>query len=239
MENKKEYKIKIEQDEYNDDPRKEFDHTASMYCLHNGYDLGDEHSYDVDSLQARIKEIVSGGGAALPLYVYEHSGITMNTSGFSCEWDSGQVGYICISAEKIKEHFIVKRISKKTRDLAIELLNSEVTEYDQYLTGDVWNFSIENNDGEIIDSCCGFYGYKYCEEEANEVLKHVIKEAKKEEEQKQILDNKIKKEEIHITVSIRANESRLTGEIDFQNADNACKWINENFIKEAKKFVGE
>ena len=40
----------------------------------------------------------SGGTAELnsvaivqPLYLYDHGGITMNTTGFSCSWDSGQV----------------------------------------------------------------------------------------------------------------------------------------------------
>ena len=38
------------------------------------------------------------GMVILPLYLYDHSGITMNTCGFSCPWDSGQVGWIYASA---------------------------------------------------------------------------------------------------------------------------------------------
>jgi len=30
----------------------------------------------------------------LPLYLYDHGGITMSTGAFSCPWDSGQVGWI-------------------------------------------------------------------------------------------------------------------------------------------------
>ena len=33
----------------------------------------------------------------LPLYLYDHSGITMSTGPFSCPWDSGQVGWIYAS----------------------------------------------------------------------------------------------------------------------------------------------
>lgn len=36
----------------------------------------------------------------LPLYLYDHSGITMSTSVFSCPWDSGQVGWIYASKQK-------------------------------------------------------------------------------------------------------------------------------------------
>ncbi len=33
----------------------------------------------------------------LPLFLYDHSGITMSTGPFSCPWDSGQVGWIYAS----------------------------------------------------------------------------------------------------------------------------------------------
>lgn len=36
----------------------------------------------------------------LPLFLYDHSGITMSTSVFSCPWDSGQVGWIYASKQK-------------------------------------------------------------------------------------------------------------------------------------------
>lgn len=35
----------------------------------------------------------------LPLYLYDHSGITMSTTSFNDRWDSGQVGYIYASRE--------------------------------------------------------------------------------------------------------------------------------------------
>ena len=49
----------------------------------------------------------------LPVYMYDHSGITINTTGFSCPWDSGMVGIIYVSKEKIREKFNIKRISSK------------------------------------------------------------------------------------------------------------------------------
>jgi len=39
----------------------------------------------------------------LPLYLYDHSGITMSTGKFSCPWDSGQVGWIYCTIEKAME----------------------------------------------------------------------------------------------------------------------------------------
>lgn len=40
--------------------------------------------------------------AYLPLYVYDHSGVRLNTTGFSCPWDSGQVGWIVATREALK-----------------------------------------------------------------------------------------------------------------------------------------
>lgn len=42
----------------------------------------------------RLMKVISQKFLMLPLYLYDHSGITMNTTGFSCPWDSGQVGWI-------------------------------------------------------------------------------------------------------------------------------------------------
>ena len=85
----------------------------------------------------------------LPLYLYDHSGITMNTTGFSCRWDSGQVGFIYVSKAKITS-------AKNWRQSAQENLVAEVKIYDNYLTGNVGVMIIEKDD-EIVESCSGYY----------------------------------------------------------------------------------
>jgi hypothetical protein len=101
----------------------------------------------------------------LPLFLYDHSGITMNTTGFNCRWDSGQVGFIFISKAKALKEFGGKIITKKLRERLETYLKNEVETYDQYLTGDVWGVQVFE-DGEEVDSCWGFYGYDYAESEA-------------------------------------------------------------------------
>ena len=51
-------------------------------------------------------------------------------------------------------------------------MEQEVKTYDQYLTGDVWGYIIEDDSGEVLDSCWGFFGHDYCEEEAKAQLKY-------------------------------------------------------------------
>ena len=106
----------------------------------------------------------------LPLYLYDHSGITMRCAPFDCPWDSGQVGFIYATPEMIREEYGCKIITKAVREKATKLLRGEVETYDQYLTGDVWGVIVEDMYGEEVDSCWGFYGSDYAKEEAKDML---------------------------------------------------------------------
>jgi hypothetical protein len=128
----------------------------------------------------------------LPLYLYDHSGITMNTSGFGCQWDSGQVGYIYITRKKAIEEWGKKICSKKVQERAAKYLTGEVETYDQYLTGQVYGRRVlapleegmidEDDDPfdedwdekrEEVDSCWGFFGMDMTDEDS-----YMVTEAK-------------------------------------------------------------
>ncbi len=79
----------------------------------------------------------------LPLYLYDHSGITMNTTGFSCPWDSGQVGWVFVSKKKVREEYGVKRITESLVEKVTEILKGEVKTYDMYLTGELYEEEYE------------------------------------------------------------------------------------------------
>jgi hypothetical protein len=155
-------KVTIFQDSDSESPRN-WDNMGTMIAFHGRYCLGDEgHGFDHrdfngwDELEAAIvKE--HPGGVILPLYLFDHSGITMNTTGFHCTWDSGRVGFIVASAKAIREAFMVKRITKSVRERATASLVSEVKTYSQYIEGDVYGYTVED-DGDVVDSCSGFYG---------------------------------------------------------------------------------
>lgn len=100
----------------------------------------------------------------LPLFLYDHSGITMSTSRrgwpFNCPWDCGQVGWIYATTEKIREEY--GDLSAESLKKATDLLVAEVETYDQYLTGDVWGYVVKcSMCKEVVDSCWGFFGSDY------------------------------------------------------------------------------
>lgn len=104
-----------------------------------------------------LNRIIDKYYITLPLYLYDHSGITMNTIGFSCPWDSGQVGIIYAPEQTALEEC-------GSLEKALQYLKNEVEVYDQYLTGDIYGIKVEpkeNNQVEYEDSCWGYYGYDY------------------------------------------------------------------------------
>lgn len=150
----------VERDEDPCDPR-ENDNLGTMYCQHGKYNLGDK----VTNLPV---DITDGSYIILPLYLYDHSGITMATKPFSCGWDSGRVGII-----------YVKQGSEGIYDEDLkERLEAEVKEYNSFLTGDCWGYVVEDAEGEVLDSCWGYYlgDREYCEEEMKSLLATVIKQ---------------------------------------------------------------
>lgn len=182
--NYKGYTIEIKSDNDPTNPR-EWSNLGTMVCFHSRYNLGDDHNYGkssdaVDEFLAELAGVDDylnlpqndqGKGITnyllkkaeeknliLPLYLYDHSGITMNTTGFSCGWDSGQVGFIYVSLEKVREEYGWKHITKKRREKILEYLTGEVETYDQFLTGDVYGFKVLDNEENELDSCWGFYG---------------------------------------------------------------------------------
>ena len=140
---------RIEQDEDARDPRADYDHFGTMACWHGRYSLGDvQPSEDPDEYMAEV--IKPARGVYLPLYLYDHSGISMSTSRvwpFDCPWDSGQVGWIWASRDAILAEYRVKRLNRKTREQVVALLECEVKEYDAYISGQV----LHPNGGEIIN----------------------------------------------------------------------------------------
>lgn len=101
-------------------------------------------------------------------------------------WDTTMCGFIYTTAERIRElcgdpqldtdpFYCPRTWPDPERNwngaavdwVAGQLLN-EVQEYSAWLSGDVYYFTVEDEDGEILDSCGGFIGATYAEEAARE-----------------------------------------------------------------------
>jgi len=131
--------------------------------------IDDRITYGYNSKEHRaLAQAASEVAYILPLYLYDHSGITMNTSGFNDRWDSGMVGYIFLTHKRFDEETSWKDETLEAKKQHAErVLKGEVETYDQYLRGDIYGFVAEKAsvceccstvEWEETDSCWGFYG---------------------------------------------------------------------------------
>lgn len=111
----------------------------------------------------------------MPLYLYDHGGITISTGKFSCAWDSGLLGFIYVSRDKVRKESGWKQLTAKRVEKIESYLKGEVDVYDHYLQGLVWGYEVQkgtlieetfdpddedNWQWEEEDSCWGFYGWE-------------------------------------------------------------------------------
>ena len=147
-------------------PREAYDNLGTLYTAHRNYRPEkefDDH-FDIDKVfdgrignfrESFLKEYV-----ALPVYLYDHSGVTISTSPFSCPWDSGFFGIIAVPLDKVRKEFGWKHVTPGRRKRIEGYLQGEIETLDDYYTVEVFGYRITTEDDEAneLDSCWGFYG---------------------------------------------------------------------------------
>jgi len=172
------YRVKIVYDNDADDPRS-WDNLGKMVCFHKRYKLGDKHHFNSDDYDGweDMKEhiiILEDVCVILPLYLYDHSGITISTTPFNDRWDSGQVGWIYATKQDVRKEHGTQYISETTKNKMENLIKGEVEMYDKYITGQVYMYkiykvetcSLGDEHLKFVDSCSGYYDIEDCKIEA-------------------------------------------------------------------------
>ena len=190
-------KVRVIQDSSTDSPR-EWDNIGTIAYKHSRYTLGEEEISDpidwlVDKIgytEEGVQRIANKMGADYysdkvkvylecifddkfivhTVYLYDHSGQSISVNPFGCRWDSRQLGYIYCTKEKALQEFGGKVVTAKVRQRALDCMESEIKTYNQYLNGDVYGFVVEDEEGDELDSCWGFYGTDF---KTNGMLDHI------------------------------------------------------------------
>lgn len=160
-------KVVVSIDEDPPHPRKDWTPLGTIIHWHRKYDFGEFIERDVDStieslmkqwlLDNKNVEVVS----ILPLYLFDHSGISLSTKPFGCVWDSGQVGWIYLSKDEAEESF--EYLSQDFESI----LNQEIESYDDYLNDRCYQYEVFSQDGSVLESSGGYLGNCYtCIEDA-------------------------------------------------------------------------
>lgn len=156
---KDKWELKITRDDFSDSPR-EWDNLGTICVPKNCRYVEDEAKLN-DSLNWSNREedlatLESKGYVALPLSVYDHSGVTIYIGEKCDKWDSGQVGWYIVSKERIKKEYGVERLRKKILEKTKRVLIREIKTLNAYVNGEVYGYALYQNDEEI-DSCGGFF----------------------------------------------------------------------------------
>lgn len=147
---------------YDDDPMspRDWDNLGTIVTWHRNYELGDENfsgRYDQPDPTEYLAENVPAGSVVLPVYLLDHSGLSVSCGSFGDPWDSGQLGFIYVTPDKIRTEYGVKRISAALRERVAGYLKGEIQTLDATLTGQVYGYVVTNENGAHVDSCWGFY----------------------------------------------------------------------------------
>ncbi len=132
-------------------------HDAFLVYDHRDFTVQRKY-YDPTDIYNQLVEkkgsnLINGAEWAFPVYAYIHSGVALSlgrsTYPFNDRWDVSFRGFA-----------IVRRVKgwTWTRKKALEVAESVVTEWNDYLSGNIWSFSITHPDGEHCDSGGGYYG---------------------------------------------------------------------------------
>ena len=142
------------QDKYDD---KWFTENTFWEDILNGSEIIKECILDIIPINA-LKELADRKNIMLPLYLYDHSGLSISCSHgypYNDRWDAGQVGWIYISHDEVQRAY--GEVTPETIAKAEQCMETEVSQYDSYLRGDCYGCIIEK-DGEEVYSSWGYIG---------------------------------------------------------------------------------
>jgi hypothetical protein len=147
------------------DPR-DCDNVGVMLCWHRRYELGDEVAdkpdtseyHDWGEVRDALLDRYGAESVILPLALLDHSGLWMQvgSGAFPCDpggWDSGQVGFIIAPAETVTGDYA------GDTDAVEKVLRAEVAEYGDYLSGAVYAVTVEDKEGNVVESIGGCIGF--------------------------------------------------------------------------------
>jgi len=163
-------RLEIITDDSCESPREWDNLTMIVTVKNNHHDIGDIQVRDSDEIRELLED--KKAKFAMPLYVYEHSGIslkcfedkTMVGYPYNDQWDAGCVGMVFTTEALLKE----AGLFNSTKKDIIEQMKVEVEQYSYWCNGDCYGFRLSKVskcdkcnqvEDEEIDSCYGFLGW--------------------------------------------------------------------------------
>ena len=141
-------------------PHKEFG-VVKFITIRNRSFTGDVVCKNIDDLNDYITQRIKIDADFLirPLYLLDHSGVSIRTAPFHDTWDSGTIGYALCTKQNVIDRYGTDENWKQN---AVEIIEDEVNQYDCYLKGAVYRVTLYKYDPDtrqwdVYKVCGGFY----------------------------------------------------------------------------------
>ena len=126
---------------------------------HNRYNLPNEIDFpfdDYDSWEEVDVELFKDFNWVFPVYMLDHGGTRLSLKSFNDPWDSGIVGFICLSLSEASSNFA---LGTDWDEKARQVAEAELEEWDNWMNGNVFGFRVFEDTEEIeCNQQWGFIG---------------------------------------------------------------------------------
>ena len=151
-------KIKIFQDESAESPDSWGDDALFLVHYHRDFEVCRDKVVTKETIaelyrgerSEAVKELLAGF-YVFPVSALIHSGVWLSLeSSFMCDpggWDTSHVGAVLASKKDFKRKF-----------KAMKAAESLIKEWNDFLSGNVYGYQVEDAEGSDLDSCWGFFG---------------------------------------------------------------------------------
>ena len=164
-------KLEIMIDESCESPREWDNLTVIVTIKNNHHDIGDIQVNSSEELRELLED--KKAKFAMPLYIYEHSGMSLKCFEdkipkypYNDQWDAGCIGMVYTTEKLLKDN----GLDKYPKDKVMDQMKTEIETYSQRCNGECYGFRLSEwskcdkcnqLEDKEIDSCFGYYGYDH------------------------------------------------------------------------------
>jgi len=149
------------------------DHAHYMYdelwydvsFISNHRDYADKGPMSHIRIEALMEGDIPEGYECVPVKAYIHGRIALTVNPnegypFTCPWDTGMLGFVLFKTGEFGENNIG--------------LEGFVAHWQSCLNGDIYYFTIEDQNGEFVESCGGFDDMDYMKKEIDSIVDSMV-----------------------------------------------------------------
>lgn len=167
------YRLEVSQDEHAESPADNGLHDEDIFLVyeHRQFSVR-EPGCKTESENRSPAELREDGFFVFMVDAYIHSGVSLSLAGDRrrCMWDTSTTGWVAVSPERLRDINPNWRAEKypgmSDEQLARVLAKDLVDEWNNYLGGNVWMFTVWRDEvcslghthSTSVKSCGGFYG---------------------------------------------------------------------------------